>query len=101
MRMIQKTQVFETWFKSIKDRTTRIRIQVRIDRLAGGNPGQHRALTNGVVELKIDVGPGFRIYFVERGDVVIILLSGGEKSTQQKDIARAIALANELKVDNE
>ena len=64
-----------------KDRTARARIQVRVDRLVYGNPGQHRNLTDGVSELKIDVGPGYRVYFTRRGDELIVLLAGGDKST--------------------
>lgn len=67
-----------------------------MDRLVHGNPGQHRALTDGVCELKIDVGPGYRVYYTERGGVVIVLLAGGDKSTQQQDIKTAISLAKNL-----
>jgi putative addiction module killer protein len=69
---------------------------VRVDRLAHGNPGQHRKLTDGVSELKIDVGPGYRVYFTERDGEVIVLLAGGDKSTQQHDLQAAIALAKNL-----
>ena len=68
-------------------------MQVRIDRLVHGNPGQHRVLTGGVCELKIDFGPGYRVYYAERRGVLIVLLAGGDKSTQAKDIKTAIALA--------
>jgi len=71
-------------------------MQVRIHRLAHGNPGQHRNLTDGVSELKIDVGPGYRVYFTRRGDELIILLAGGDKSTQRQDVKAAIALARNL-----
>jgi putative addiction module killer protein len=69
---------------------------MRVDRLVHGNPGQHRNLTSGVCELKIDVGPGYRVYYTERRGELIILLAGGDKSTQQQDIRTAIALANNL-----
>jgi putative addiction module killer protein len=69
---------------------------VRVDRLVHGNPGQHRDLTDGVSELKIDFGPGYRVYYTERGGELIVLLAGGDKSTQQKDIKTAIALARNL-----
>jgi len=69
---------------------------VRVDRLAHGNPGQHRALTGGVYELKIDVGPGYRVYYTERKGVLIVLLAGGDKSSQQKDVDTALALARSL-----
>lgn len=74
----------------------RARIQVRIDRLTHGNPGDHRNLTDGVSELKIDVGPGYRVYYTRRGSELVVLLAGGDKSTQQKDIKAAIALAKNL-----
>lgn len=84
------------WINSLKDRTSRARIQVRVDRLVHGNPGQHRVLTDGVCELKIDFGPGYRVYYTERGGMVIVLLAGGDKSTQQQDINAAISLAKNL-----
>jgi putative addiction module killer protein len=82
----QMTEVYRDWINSLKDRSGRARVQVRIDRLVHGNPGQHRTLTDGVCELKIDFGPGYRVYYTERGGVVIVLLAGGDKSTQQQDI---------------
>jgi putative addiction module killer protein len=90
------TEVYRDWIDSLKDRTGRARVQVRVDRLAHGNPGNLRALTEGVIELKIDVGPGYRVYYTERAGVLIILLAGGDKSSQTKDIQRAIALARSL-----
>ena len=69
---------------------------MRVDRLFHGNPGQHRNLTDGVSELKLDVGPGYRVYYTERGGELIVLLAGGDKSTQQQDIKVAIALAKNL-----
>lgn len=74
----------------------RARINARFSRLLDGNPGQHRVLTDGVVELKIDVGPGYRVYYVQQGSVVIVLLCGGDKDSQQEDIAKAIRLARNL-----
>ena len=68
----------------------------RIDRLADGNPGQSRNLTGGVSELKIDIGPGYRVYYTQRGDVLIILLCGGDKSSQQIDIRKAQAMVKRL-----
>jgi putative addiction module killer protein len=93
---VEITQDYLDWINALKDRTARARIQMRVDRLVHGNPGQHRMLTDGVCELKIDVGPGYRVYYTERGGVLIILLAGGDKSTQQKDIRTALALAKEL-----
>lgn len=93
---IQITEVYRDWINGLKDRTTRARIQVRVDRLAYGNPGQHRRLTDGVSELKVDVGPGYRVYYTERNGEIIVLLVGGDKSSQQQDIKVAIALARNL-----
>jgi putative addiction module killer protein len=90
------TEVYREWINSLKDRAGRARVQVRVDRLINGNPGQHRTLTDGVSELKIDVGPGYRVYYTERGGVLIVLLAGGDKSTQAHDIKTAIALAKNL-----
>ena len=93
---VQITEVYRDWIQSLKDRVGRARVQVRVDRLVNGNPGQHRVLTDGVCELKVDFGPGYRVYYTERAGVVIILLAGGDKSTQQKDIKAAILLAQNL-----
>lgn len=93
---VQMTEVYRDWINDLKDCTTRARIQVRVDRLAHGNPGQFRYLTEGVSELKIDVGPGYRVYYTERGEELIVLLVGGDKATQQQDIKAAIALVKNL-----
>lgn len=90
---VEQTEVYRDWINALKDRAGRARIQVRVDRLVHGNPGQHRHLTEGVSELKIDFGPGYRVYYTVRGERLILLLVGGNKSTQPKDIARAIELA--------
>ena len=90
------TEVYRDWINSLKDLAGRARVQVRVDRLVHGNPGKHRVLTNGVCELKIDVGPGYRVYYTERGGDLIVLLAGGDKSTQDHDIKTAIALAKNL-----
>jgi len=94
---VEKTDEFRDWIDALKDRAGRARILVRVDRLIEGNPGQHRDLTDGVSELKIDVGPGYRVYFTQRGTTLLLLLAGGDKSTQQKDIAKAIQLAKDFK----
>lgn len=93
---LRMTEVYRDWINALSDRAGRARIQMRIDRLAHGNPGQHRNLTDGVSELKIDSGPGYRVYYTERSGEVIILLAGGDKSSQQQDIKTAIALAKNL-----
>ncbi len=97
MRMrVRMTVVYRDWISALKDRAARARVQVRIERLVHGNPGQHRNLTDGVSELKIDFGPGYRVYYTERGGKLIVLLAGGDKSSQQRDIQVAIALAKGL-----
>lgn len=93
---VEMTEVYRDWINSLKDRVGRARVQVRVDRLVHGNPGQHRALTGGVCELKIDFGPGYRVYYTERKGVLVILLAGGDKSSQKTDIETALALAKGL-----
>lgn len=80
---------FIEWLESIKDRKTRSRIITRLDRLEVGNPGDHRHVGKGVFELKLQFGPGYRIYYGEDGPVIVILLIGGDKSTQSRDIKKA------------
>lgn len=96
---VRATEVFLDWMEGLRDRAVRARVQVRIDRLIHGNPGEHRRLTNGVWELRIDFGPGYRVYFTRRGEDWIVLLAGGDKQTQTKDLRRAIQLAKDLKED--
>jgi len=93
---VEMTEVYRDWISSLGDRVGRARVQMRVDRLAHGNPGQHRVLTHGVCELKIDVGPGYRVYYTERAGILIVLLAGGDKSSQQQDIKTAISLAKGL-----
>ena len=92
---VRKTDVFIDWFSSLKDKRAQARIQIRIDRLAIGLSGDAKFF-DGIGELRIDYGPGYRIYFVKRGSQIIILLSGGDKSTQSKDIKRAVQMAKEV-----
>ena len=94
--IIRQTERFAAWFEGLRDPQAARRIQMRIDRLAAGNPGQHRVLTGGVVEMKIDHGPGYRVYFTQRGIEIIVLLCGGDKRTQQADIKTALRLAARL-----
>jgi putative addiction module killer protein len=93
---VEMTGVYLKWIDGLKDRAGRARIQVRVDRLVHGNPGQHRVLTDGICELKVNFGPGYRVYYTDRGGVLIVLLAGGDKSSQAKDIRTAIALAKNL-----
>lgn len=92
---IRETDVFSRWLERLKDHEARERIAKRIDRLTFGNPGDVRPVGQGVSELRIDYGPGYRVYFVRRGLLLIVLLCGGDKRTQEKDIAAAEALAVE------
>jgi putative addiction module killer protein len=93
---IRQTEAFASWFDSLRDRKARARIDVRIRRLSLGNPGDVKPIGRGVSELRIDYGPGYRVYFVQRGPMLIILLAGGEKRTQQRDIKKALELARAL-----
>jgi putative addiction module killer protein len=90
---VEQTEDYRQWINGLRDHVVRARILVRVDRLIHGNPGVYRNLTDGVSELKIDVGPGYRVYYMQRGNVLLLLLAGGDKSTQTKDIAKAITLA--------
>ena len=97
MNTIYTTEVFDTWFESLADKQTARRIQARIDRAEEGNFGDHKTVGAGVSEMRIHHGPGWRVYFIHRGLEVVILLVGGDKSNQTKDIATAQALARTLK----
>jgi putative addiction module killer protein len=93
---VRQTDVFTDWFAGLRDREARARITVRIRRLSLGNPGDVRPVGSGVSEMRIDYGPGYRIYFVGRGNTVVVLLCGGDKRQQDRDIARALELAQEV-----
>jgi putative addiction module killer protein len=93
MFLVEQTDGFATWLVGLRDGKARARIQARIDRLALGNPGDVKPVGSGVSEMRIDYGPGYRVYFCRRNRVVIVLLAGGDKRTQRKDIAKAISLA--------
>ena len=93
---VEETETYHNWINALRDRVGRARIQVRVDRLVHGNPGDYRNLTDGVSELKIDVGPGYRVYYTQRGSYFLLLLAGGDKSTQEKDIELAIYLARKF-----
>jgi len=87
-----RSEAYAEWIDNLKDPAGRARLLMRVDRLIHGNPGNHRNLTEGVSELKIDVGPGYRVYYSIRGDELLLLLAGGSKATQTKDIAKALEL---------
>jgi len=93
---VRQTEVFAAWFAKLKDREARARITVRIRRLSLGNPGDVRPVGRGVSEMRIDYGPGYRVYFIRRGDTVVVLLCGGDKRAQERDIARALELAQQI-----
>ena len=93
---IRKTEYFAAWIDALQDLRGRARILVRIERLALGNPGDVKAVGEGVSELRIDYGPGYRVYYTQRGQSLVILLAGGDKSTQAKDIKTALRLARNL-----
>lgn len=88
-----KTRTFDKWLTGLRDRKAAARILARLDRLAMGNPGDVKPVGSGISEMRIDTGPGYRIYFVQRGPVVIVLLCGGDKTSQDRDIKQAKALA--------
>jgi putative addiction module killer protein len=93
---IKRTPEFREWLDGLRDVAGRARIQARIERLAAGNPGDHRNLEGGISEMRVDVGPGYRVYYTRRGDVLIVLLVGGDKASQKQDIRKAQALAADL-----
>ncbi len=93
---IRKTQIFSQWIDALRDLRARARIQARIERLAMGNAGDVKPVGGGVSELRIDYGPGYRVYFRKRGQTLIVLLVGGDKSSQTRDIKTALRLARNL-----
>jgi putative addiction module killer protein len=93
---VRQTVEYAEWFKSLRDRQARARINTRIRRLSLGNPGDVKPVGEGVSELRIDYGPGYRVYFVQRGETLVILLAGGDKRTQNRDIKTALELARAL-----
>ena len=94
---IMKTETFERWLLRLKDRRAMQRINARIRRMSIGNLGDVKMLRAGISEIRIDHGPGYRVYFINRGPLVIVLLAGGDKHTQDADIDRAIAIAKDWK----
>lgn len=94
---IRETQEFSNWLRTLRDPRGRAKILVRIDRLAQGNPGDVEPVGEGLSELRIDHGPGYRVYFVKRGTALMLLLCGGDKKSQERDIAKAKRLAAEYR----
>lgn len=97
MHTIHTTEVFDDWFNSLRDRAAKIRIQMRIDRAEDGNFGDCKPVGEGVSEMRIHTGAGYRVYFKQMGMEIVILLAGGDKSSQPKDIQTALSLARQLK----
>ena len=97
MKSIYTTDVFDTWFAALRDKQAARRIQARIDRVEAGNFGDCKPVGEGVSEMRIHYGPGYRVYFAQRGLEIVILLAGGDKTTQDKDIKSALSLAQQLK----
>ena len=96
MLEVRQTSVYSEWFADLRDRTAKTRIDIRIRRLSLGNPGDVKPIGEGVSELRVDHGPGYRVYFIQKAEVYVVLLARGDKSTQEKDIRTAKALAREL-----
>ena len=93
---IRQTDVYARWFRRLRDRQARVRIDNRIRRLSLGNPGDVRPVGEGISEIRIDYGPGYRVYLVGRGKTLVVLLAGGDKNSQERDIRRELALARGL-----
>lgn len=93
---VRETETYAKWFDNLRDRDAQARINARIRRLSLGNPGDVKPVGKGVSELRIDYGPGYRVYFIQRGEIVIILLAGGDKRTQDRDIRTAIELSKNV-----
>ncbi len=94
---IQQTERFAQWLEDLRDLRARARVQARIERLIGGNPGDVKPIGAGVSELRINHGPGYRVYYQQKGTTLIILLAGGDKSSQPGDIEEALSLARQIK----
>jgi putative addiction module killer protein len=97
MLTIEKTDIFLNWLRCLRDVRAIARIQIRIDRLALGNAGDVNSVGEGVSELRVDYGPGYRVYYAQRGKTLVVLLCGGDKRSQSSDIAMAKKLAKEFK----
>lgn len=96
---VRQTEQFVQWLDDLRDLRARARVQARIERLIGGNPGDVRPVGSGVSELRINHGPGYRVYYQQKGSTLIILLAGGDKSSQARDIKEALMLSRQIKED--
>ena len=97
MAEIIQSEEFEGWMQHLRDKRAQLRIRARIERLSNGNPGDVKSVGEGIRELRVDYGPGYRVYFLQRGDVLIVLLCGGDKSSQDRDIVQAKTIAHRWK----
>lgn len=97
MTLIYTTEVFDVWFEALRDREAVRRIQVRIDRAADGHFGDCKPVGEGISEMRVHYGPGYRLYFMQRGSEVVILLAGSDKSSQNRDVKTAIGMARLIK----
>lgn len=97
MKIIYTTKIFDSWYQKLKDREAARFIQVRIDRAEDGNFGDCKPISEGVSEMRLHVGPGYRLYFMQQGLEIVILLAGGNKSSQSRDIEIALQLAREIR----
>lgn len=97
MREVVQSATFESWLRGLRDDQARARINARIRRLALGNPGDAKPVGSAVSEMRIDYGPGYRVYYLQRGELLVVLLCGGDKRTQQSDIRRALEIAKTWK----
>ena len=96
MLEIRQTSTYADWFSNLRDRAAQTRVDIRIRRLSLGNPGDVKPIGEGVSELRVDYVPGYRVYFIKRAELYVVLLAGGDKSSQANDVAKAKALAREL-----
>jgi putative addiction module killer protein len=101
MVQVRQTERFVHWLEGLRDLRGRAKVLARIERLIGGNPGDAKPVGAGVSELRINFGPGYRVYYLQKGTTLIILLAGGEKSSQSKDIQTALQLAETLSEDSQ
>jgi putative addiction module killer protein len=101
MVQVRQTERFVRWLEDLRDLRGRAKVLARIERLIGGNPGDAKPVGDGVSELRINFGPGYRVYYLQKGSTLIILLAGGDKSSQAKDIQAALQLVNTLSEESQ
>ena len=96
MTAVEKTEEFDTWLKALRDARAKAKIISRIERLADGNPGDVKPVGNGIIEMRIHYGPGYRVYYCQQGETIVIILCGGDKDSQAKDIETAKEIKESL-----